>query len=91
MRFKFLVPLPDNRSFNFQPRFYDATKEELKQRQEAIRQEVEGTTSTEEHLKAIRNRMSLAFQRKKRQENTIIWLRILLIMAMFILLLKFFR
>ncbi|MCS7004873.1 MAG: hypothetical protein NZM38_06055 [Cytophagales bacterium] len=87
MRFRFLVPLPQHRIFQYQPRFYDEAKEDLRNRQESIAKALrEKDDSFSKEL--IKKRIGFAFQRRKHQENTVVWIRILFVALMMFLLWK---
>lgn len=42
MKFPSIVKIPNNKRFNFEPRYYDPIKEEIAERTERIRQELAG-------------------------------------------------
>ncbi len=54
-KFRFLIKLPDNKQFNYKPRYYDAQKEELKERLKALQNDRDATKA----------RISAAFRRAR--------------------------
>ena len=85
----FKIPKP--RQFNYKPVFYDANKEELKEREQVIKQEL-GLTDENDPRVSIRNRIRREYNRKrnvgtdrKSSLRLVIIIMILLAIAYFIL------
>jgi len=55
-----------NKKFNFTPRYYDPIKEEIKERTEAIRRQLEGGIDTE----TFRSNKSGAFSQRSRRHSS---------------------
>jgi len=64
---------PKHQRFNYSPRFYDPTKEELEQRESRIKLEIareKGSVSPDD-LKGYRGRISGAFQAARKRSNPV--------------------
>jgi hypothetical protein len=63
---------PQNQRFNYKPRFYDPLKEELKEREERIRKELEleNGVSEDGERSAYRSRIAGSFQAARKRSKT---------------------
>jgi len=64
MRIPTLSRLPKNKRFNFQPRYYDPIKEEIEERTNRIKSELDESSS-----QSYRENISSAFRRRSRAEK----------------------
>ncbi len=69
MKIPSLMRVPKYKRFNFEPRHYDPVKEELKNRTETIKQQLNKETSNETDEDAVKQRISQAFVRDKRKSS----------------------
>ena len=62
---------PSHQRFNYSPRFYDAQKEEMEEREKRIKQELdrEKGTSTSEDTKSYRSRIAGSFKAARKRSN----------------------
>jgi hypothetical protein len=63
---------PKYQRFNYSPRFYDPTKEELEQRESRIKLEIareKGTTANPEDVSGYKGRISGAFHAARKRSN----------------------
>jgi hypothetical protein len=82
MKFRFLVKLPDHKTFSYIPRFYDAEREEREKRIRAIEKGLQSPEDTE----AMRERFASAFQRKKQADTSPIMVRLIIVaLLMFVI------
>jgi len=63
MKIPSLLRVPKNKRFNFQPRYYDAIKEEIEERTERIKSEIGDKEFYHEHI-------SQAFRRREKRDRT---------------------
>jgi uncharacterized membrane protein YccC len=69
MKIPSLMRVPKYKRFNFEPRHYDPLKEEIKNRTETIRQQLNKEHSGEHSEDAVKQRISQAFVRDKRKSS----------------------
>lgn len=73
MKLPSLVRLPRNRSFNFEPRYYDPVKEDIARRKRlaaaALANGTDNTQASERQAEAIRERISMHYRRSARQDK----------------------
>lgn len=61
------IKLPRNKTFDFQPRYYDAEKEELEERKARILRQLEAEKKGELNSELLRERLRADWQRGDRQ------------------------
>lgn len=78
MKLPSLVRLPKYKRFNLEPRYYDAIKEEMRERTERIKREMEMKENPETRAEGMRSSIGHAFARRSAREQGASTLQLLL-------------
>ncbi len=77
MKFPSLSKIPRHKRFNFEPRYYDPVKEDIKNRTERIREELK-----HESIRSHREHIKNAFARRERSNIATNFMQLLLILIL---------
>jgi len=77
MKFPSITRIPKHRKFNYEPRYYDPVKEDIKNRTERIRAEIDV-----EKNKTSRENIREAFSRRERDNRKTDFMQLLLVTIM---------
>jgi len=75
MKFRSFVKLPNYKRFNFEPRYYDAVKEEVANRERIIK----GTYKKANKAEFAKHRISDAFNNRQREDRKPVYTQILIV------------
>jgi len=81
MKFPSLTKIPKHQRFNFEPRYYDPVKEEIKERTRQIRREVEQSQAEKDDLFKYRSTIARSFSRRSRRNTQANFLQSTFILA----------